>query len=175
MTAMRLRCILSGVYSAMKLLKALIIIVAISIFFYTENNILSVTWLQFTSNKLPGSFDKYRIVQLSDLHGKEFGKGNHALISLTKMLKPDLIIVTGDLINADSYNENGILSFMDSIKKLAPVYYVTGNHEIASRSFSSLEQKLRENGIEILRNSHANIRTPLLHVGVAGPPTQCTP
>lgn len=64
-----------------------------------------------------------------------------------------IIAITGVLINADYYNEIDILLFINSIKKIAPVYYVTGNHEVANKNFSSLEQKLRENGIKVLRNS----------------------
>ena len=78
---------------------------------------------------------------------------NWFLLFIIRALKPDLIVITGDLINFDYYNENSILVFMGNLKKLAPLYYVTGNHEVANKDFTSLEQKLSEMGIMVLRNS----------------------
>lgn len=138
----------------MKMLKILLLLILLLIgYLYMQNNLLSVTRLRFRSDRLPPGFDGYRIVHLSDLHDKEFGRNNWMLTAVVKNARPDLIVVTGDLINADTDETDKVTDLMGRLLELAPVYYVTGNHEVANPSFSALERTLREKGIHILRNT----------------------
>lgn len=137
----------------MKFMKIfLLIIIALIIFLYVENNVLYVTRLKYTSTRLPQGFDGFRIIHLSDLHCKEFGENNKELLHTVKKAKPDLIVFTGDLIDSRYFDEGKTLNFMDNLNNIAPVYFVTGNHERANRKFADFEKKLRKNGTKVLRN-----------------------
>ncbi|WP_087973210.1 metallophosphoesterase [Oceanobacillus rekensis] len=127
-------------------------------FLYDQNNAITVTDFTISSNKIPQSFDGYKIIQLSDLHSKSFGKNQGSLTQKVKALHPDLILVTGDLIDRRRYNEEPSLKLIKEMVEIAPVYFVTGNHEWGSGKFiSSLEDKLIDLGVNVMRNSHDSI------------------
>ena len=92
-------------------------------------NTLEVTKYVVENKKVPKEFDGYNIVQISDLHSKLFGENNKKLIQKIKLLNPDIVVVTGDLIDGENNNYNVALDFMKEISKLYRVYYIIGNHE----------------------------------------------
>ena len=92
-------------------------------------NTLEVTKYVVENKKVPKEFDVYNIVQISDLHSKLFGENNKKLIQKIKSLNPDIVVVTGDLIDGENNNYNVALDFMKEISKLYRVYYIIGNHE----------------------------------------------
>ena len=92
-------------------------------------NTLEVTKYVVENKKVPKEFDGYNIVQVSDLHSKLFGENNKKLIQKIKSLNPDIVVVTGDLIDGENNNYNVALDFMEEISKLYRVYYIIGNHE----------------------------------------------
>ena len=92
-------------------------------------NTLEVTKYVVENKKVPKEFDGYNIVQISDLHSKLFGENNKKLIQKIKSLNPDIVVVTGDLIDGENNNYNVALDFMKEISKLYRVYYIIGNHE----------------------------------------------
>lgn len=136
----------------------IVFVIASIIFLYLQNNLIQVTKLKLELENLPNGFYGYRIVHLSDLQGKTFRKNNIPLISKIKNAKPDLIVISGDLINADYFDEEQLIKLMTKLNEIAPVYYVTGNHELASKDFPTLSKKLTEKNINILRNSNATIK-----------------
>ena len=102
------------------------------LFVYWDNTALRTDSLTYTSTALPAEFDGLRIVQLSDLHNREFGKNNQRLYAAVKQAVPDLIFLTGDLV--DEYAEAPIpyaKAVGKALSAIAPTYYVTGNHEWA--------------------------------------------
>ena len=92
-------------------------------------NTLEVTKYVVENKKVTKEFDGYNIVQISDLHSKLFGENNKKLIQKIKSLNPDIVVVTGDLIDGENNNYNVALDFMKEISKLYRVYYIIGNHE----------------------------------------------
>lgn len=70
-----------------------------------------------------------RIVQLSDLHNAEFGEENSELIGLVEEQSPDLIVMTGDMLNRDDENTEIVCNLISSLNEIAPVYFGYGNHE----------------------------------------------
>ena len=92
-------------------------------------NTLEVTKYVVENKKVPKEFDGYNIVQISDLHSKLFGENNKKLRQKIKSLNPDIVVVTGDLIDGENNNYNVALDFMKEISKLYRVYYIIGNHE----------------------------------------------
>lgn len=107
----------------------LILLLLLIPFCYWQNNGLMVTEYTFSSEKVPQELDGYRIVQISDLHNKRFGAKNKKLLEIIKNQEPDIIVVTGDLIDSNHTNIEAAVEFMEAAVTIAPVYYITGNHE----------------------------------------------
>ena len=84
----------------------------------------------FTSAKVSKSADDFRIVQVSDLHNAKFGKNNSRLISKIKDQSPDIIVITGDIVDSNHTNIDTATDFCKEAVKIAPCYYITGNHEM---------------------------------------------
>ncbi|WP_028608789.1 metallophosphoesterase [Paenibacillus harenae] len=143
-------------------------VIALVAFSYYENNTLSVTRYQVSSAKLPDGFDTYRIVHLTDLHNKSFGKGQRRLVGKVSKLRPDLIVFTGDLVDRRRYYEEASLILMGELTKLAPVYYVTGNHEFDSKKFKPLKDDLERAGVHVLRNKSEMISVGQGEIRIAG-------
>lgn len=81
----------------------------------------------FTGKKLKKSC---RFVLLSDLHGKSFGKNNERLLGKIDELKPDGILIAGDMITAKpGKNFDDAVAFIRALADRCPVYYGSGNHE----------------------------------------------
>lgn len=96
-----------------------------------EMSRIEVSRFEIGSSALPDGFDGFRIVHLSDLHNKVFGKDNAPLIRLITAEKPDIIVMTGDMISHGAPNTDKFLRLVKRLAKLAPVYYVNGNHELS--------------------------------------------
>ncbi|MCL6457184.1 MAG: metallophosphoesterase [Gorillibacterium sp.] len=128
-------------------------IAALTAFLYTQNNWLDLTRITVDSKRIPPAFDGYKIVHLSDLHGKGFGKGQHRLLAKVKKEAPDLIAFTGDLIDSENAGERvRSLELMKGLVTYAPVYLITGNHDHTVGDFDSLERDLTAVGVKVLRN-----------------------
>lgn len=126
-------------------------------FFYFQNNSIVISNYTISSDKIPPNFNGYKIVQLSDLHSKSFGNDQKNLVKKIKNLEPDSIVFTGDLIDSYRYDEEPSLILMERLVQIAPVYYVTGNHEWWSGKFDSLEDKLKIIGVQVMRNKTEEI------------------
>ncbi|MED0989428.1 metallophosphoesterase [Bacillus nitratireducens] len=133
-------------------------LVGSSIFLYLQNNLISITEVNILSNKIPSPFKGYKIVQISDLHNKKFGDNQDILIKKVKSIDPDIIAITGDLIDSKTYDAEVSLQVVRELVKEYPVYFVTGNHEKWSGQYSSLEKELKKQYVTVLRNEHINIQ-----------------
>lgn len=121
--------------------------------FYKQNNTLEVNEISIQDNKIPLNFNGFRIAQLSDFHNTTLGKDNHELIVQLKDAKPNIIVITGDFIDSRMTDVNKALSLILEIKDIAPIYYVTGNHESrVQEDYELLEKSFYELGINVLRN-----------------------
>ncbi|WDC83436.1 metallophosphoesterase [Caloramator sp. mosi_1] len=107
----------------------LITILFLIALYYYENNILQVSHYTVISNKIPNAFNNFKIVQISDLHSKSFGRNNDKLIKNIKRESPNIIVMTGDMINTKDTDYNVFLSLSEQLSKDYDVYYIVGNHE----------------------------------------------
>ncbi|MBE6869986.1 MAG: metallophosphoesterase [Ruminococcus albus] len=107
-----------------------VVIVLLTIFCIFQNKYLTVDEYTFTSAKVSKSADDFRIVQVSDLHNAKFGKNNSRLISKIKDQSPDIIVITGDIVDSNHTNIDTATDFCKESAKIAPCYYITGNHEM---------------------------------------------
>jgi predicted MPP superfamily phosphohydrolase len=130
-----------------------VLLVALIIWIVRGNRALEVNTWTVSGSKLPDAFSGFRIVQVSDLHNTEFGSDNQKLLSLLADTDPDIIVITGDLIDSRRTDVDIALRFAASAMEIAPVYYVTGNHESRLETeFSQLETGLKAAGVTVLRN-----------------------
>lgn len=92
-----------------------------------------------SSPLLPAGFDGLKIVQLSDLHNKVFGKNNAPLLRLIEGEKPDITVMTGDMISHGAPNTKEFLALVKRLTEISEVYYVNGNHELSDLSDEAFE------------------------------------
>lgn len=138
------------------LLSAFVLAIAVVVgyFFITSKNL---TINKYSLNE--SVISSIRILQLSDLHNAEFGDNNEELIDLVKKQSPDLIVMSGDMINRDEENLDIITDLISSLSDVAPIYYGYGNHEVDwIESFGfDLEDKLTQAGAVVLNNSYRDV------------------
>lgn len=119
------------------------------------NRMLTVSHITVADPELPEAFHGFRIAHISDLHNAEFGKGNRELLAVLEGLQPDIIVITGDLIDYRKTDVDIALEFAREAVKLAPCYFATGNHEAAASEYPGLEEGLRRAGVTVLRSQAA--------------------
>lgn len=109
---------------------------------------------EVSSPNLPESFEDFTIVQLSDLHGRIFGKDSARLVRLAADQEPDIIVITGDMADENTGDFAGIESLLSQLGDIAPVYYVSGNHEWWARCLPELESIFARQNVRYLKNEY---------------------
>ena len=149
MTAKEKRFIMLAVAAA--------VLVALVIWIAWGNTALELNTYTVSSAKLPQSFDGYRIAHVSDLHNAEMGKDNEKLLTILRDADPDMIAITGDLIDSRSTNVEIALNFIREAVKIAPCYYVTGNHEARVNEYVELKSGMEAAGVIVLEDVRTEI------------------
>lgn len=130
---------------------------------------LTLTELAVSSSNLPSAFDGFRIAQVSDLHNTEFGENNCRLLSLLRKSKPDLIAITGDMIDSRHTDVEAALRFAAEAVKIAPCYYAPGNHESRiPEEYKRLKEGLCALGVVVLENENRSLQQGEDQITVAG-------
>ena len=121
------------------------------------NTALELNTYTISSRELPDAFAGYRIAQVSDLHNAEFGKGNQRLLDMLREAEPDMIAITGDLIDSRKPNIAVALAFAEEAVRIAPCYYVSGNHEARVPEYRELKAGLEAAGVTVLDDARVEI------------------
>lgn len=141
-----------------KLLMWIILIgLGMSLFFLWQNNHIVVSRIGYKSSKLPEEFKAYRIVHISDLHNKSFGKDQERLLRKIREEKPDIIVITGDLIDRRRYDLDVAMVFIHGAMDIGQVYYASGNHEAWSGDYENIRERLIDAGVVVLDNEKVPI------------------
>lgn len=141
-----------------KIIIAVVVIAAIAIVFISlllwQNLTIKTSVYKLSKENLPEEFKGFKIAQISDLHNAEFGKDNSKLLYILKQNRPDIIVFTGDLVDSNHTNINISLSFAKEAIKIAPCYYVPGNHEalLDKAKYDNLVSQLINSGVVVLDN-----------------------
>lgn len=123
-----------------------------------DNVTIHTTLTRVTIKDLPKSFDGYRIVQVSDLHNNVYGMGQSYLLAKIREARPDAIVVTGDLIDRNTKNVDNAMLFINGAVEIAPVFYVTGNHEASvGKQYKELVLRMNEAGVTFLDNDAVTV------------------
>ena len=131
----------------------LLILSFLTVWTIWENLTVGTTYYHIESERIPRAFDGYKIAVVSDLHNAEFGKENSQIIKIIEKAKPDMIAITGDLVDSKRLDIDVAITLVQKLMKIAPCYYVTGNHEAwIGQRFSELERKLLDEKVEVLRD-----------------------
>ncbi len=133
-----------------KMIKLFFIILIIVLFIGWQNNHIVIREISYKNPKIPNDFREYKIVHISDLHNKEFGKNQKRLLKKVEKASPDIIVITGDLIDRRRYNLDTAIELIEGGMKIAPIYYVSGNHEAWSGKYEEIKDNLSDLGVEIL-------------------------
>ena len=136
---------------------AVIVLVALVIWIAWGNTALELNTYTISSSKLPQSFDGYRIAHVSDLHNAEMGKDNETLLTMLRDADPDMIAITGDLIDSRNTDIEVALQFVREAVKIAPCYYVTGNHEARVNEYGELKAGMEDAGVTVLEDVRTEI------------------
>ena len=131
------------------------------------NKALVLTRFELQSARLPAAFEGFKIAQVSDLHNAVFGEGNSKLLALLREAEPDIVAVTGDLVDSRHTDIDAAVAFVEAAAEIAPVYCVTGNHE-ARLDFGEIEARLEAAGAVVLRNEAVHIERGGEEIRLAG-------
>lgn len=135
---------------------------------------LQTTETALVSPALPPAFDGLRIVELADLHGRVFGRGSRRLLAAVRRAEPDLICIDGDLF--DEYTDLAMLPpLLRGLCAIAPVYYVTGNHEWRVPGLRGILAQMRACGVTVLQDDWRVLRRGEDALIVAGTDDPCGP
>ncbi len=140
-----------------RILIVIILILGLFPFALWQNNVITVSEITMVNDQLPKTFQGFKILHISDLHNKEFGIDQHKILEKIKNLNPDIIVVTGDLIDSKKTNINVAMDLIDGATDLAPLYYVSGNHEAWSGVYDDLKARLENSGARVLDNERTEI------------------
>jgi len=151
-----------------KLLKIILLIVGVYVFLYVNNHWIVITERTYESEKIPKSFEGFRITQVSDLHDALFGENQKKLIEKVRNTKPDAIFITGDLIDSNRYDLEQSLTAVRGFVEIADVYYVIGNHEVAINQVDEIYDALQKLGVHILPNAAIWLERGGEKIAVAG-------
>ena len=140
----------------------------VAVFLYAQNNDISTHKFTITNPKVPDVFNGFVIVQISDLHNMRFGKGQEILLQKVSAAQPDLIVVTGDIIDSIHTDIPLAMEFIQGAINIAPVAYVPGNHEARIDNYEQLINLLADVGVRVLENNQFNIERNHEHIELLG-------
>ena len=123
-----------------------------------NNSALGLTEYAISSPELPAAFDGFRIAQVSDLHNQDFGENNRKLVDMLRAAQPDIIVITGDMVDSRFTDIPVALAFAEQAVEIAPCYYITGNHESRIEEYSQLRDGLLDLGVVVMENERVELQ-----------------
>ncbi|MCD7817698.1 MAG: metallophosphoesterase [Lachnospiraceae bacterium] len=135
---------------------------------------LKCTYYNVYSDKIQSSF---QILQITDLHNSEFGEDNKRLIALADEQSPDLILITGDLLDSRSDETDIAVSLIQNLLEIAPVYVSYGNHEVEYEEKYSINlyDLYEEAGAVVLERNYEDISVNGQKIRLGGIYGYCLP
>ena len=134
------------------------------------NVVPALTEITVSAEGLPEAFEGFRVAQVSDLHNAELGESHADTLALLEEAAPDVILITGDLIDSHRTDVAVAVSFVEQAVKIAPCYYVTGNHEayVSAEVYEELETALLSLGVTVLHQQAVTLERDGATMTLAG-------
>lgn len=133
------------------------VLVALTLWIAWGNTALELNTCTVVSEELPDAFDGFRIAHVSDLHNAQMGKNNASLLEMLRSAQPDMIAITGDIVDSRRTDMDVAVSFVREAVKIAPCFYVTGNHEARLDAYGELKTRLEAAGVVVLENEKTTL------------------
>lgn len=153
-----------------KWLILLVISIVFIIWIAWGNTAIELNEYQIISENLPDAFYGFRIVHISDLHNAKIGEENSKLLELLANAEPDIIVITGDIIDSYHTDVEVSLKFVEKAVEIAPCYYVTGNHEarLSKEIYLDFEEKMEGFGVVVLHDEMISIEQEGKNISLGG-------
>lgn len=137
---------------------------------FIENHLLQVSEYRIVSKKIPTAFNGLKIVQLSDLHSKSFGRDNARLLRKIDAEKPDFIVMTGDMVTRTDETHRVFFRTAETLGEKYPCYYVIGNHEqnMEAEELEFFCARLMKLGIHVMNNEKVIIQRKNQNINLYG-------
>ena len=134
---------------------SVVAILLVALFLWLSDNLIKTTQYEVPFGGIEKSV---KLVQISDLHGKQFGSHSVKLISKVCSLAPDVIVITGDIIHRyTEKNKRVALEAVSALSQIAPVIYISGNHEMRNRGYRFFRKSLMDAGATVLDNREITV------------------
>ncbi|WP_329379529.1 metallophosphoesterase [Anaerofustis butyriciformans] len=152
----------------------LLIVLVLFVYLYFENTSLFIVQKnEIVSNKIDSNFNGYKILQLSDLHSREFGENNIKLINKIYKIDPDIIVCTGDMMNSTEDDGHVFINLVKKISKDYPVYYIDGNHEQLVEYnnvgvYDEFISSLKELDVKVVKNTKIKLQKGSSYINMYG-------
>lgn len=145
-----------------KIINYIVIVILICVFLFALDLILSQKYISITRYRYqnPEIKQSFKIVHLADLHNYQYGTENSRLINKVKNESPDVIFLTGDMLNADEERTDILTNLIQQLVNIAPVYASLGNHEMEYIQLSgnrNLIVQMEEAGATVLNKKYIDI------------------
>ena len=140
-----------------KFLRLMAVLLAVVLCMFASNQRIETEQITVYSASLPKQFDGFRVLLLSDLHGRTFGKDNETLLYAVRAAQPDIIALCGDLLDTET-QLGQVTELAEELSAIAPCYFVTGNHEWAAGCVNELFAALQEAGVTILDDRYVTLK-----------------
>ena len=138
-----------------------VLLIAIFITFYLVGKV-DVTRYTISNEKIPEKFNNFKIVQLSDFHSNGYKDTTEIIISKIKKIKPDIIVMTGDMVSWEVENIEELEKLINSLVDVAPMYYINGNHEelaeiLKAEEYGAFLNGIQELGVTFIKNNFVEV------------------
>ncbi len=147
----------------MKIISKVILAGAVVVAAKGLDNRLEVSHYTIKSDKLPEEFDDFKIVHLSDFHCDTTA----GLTDAVRGENPDIICITGDMTH-DTGSYEPFIRLLEELLKIAPVYIVSGNHDVWRNDYDELVKKCKELGAVFLQNESVEITKGDSKINISG-------
>lgn len=134
-------------------------------YLYFEISVVAIKKYTIPIYNLPSAFNGFTILQLSDLHSKEYGANQEKLLDIINTQQFDLVALTGDFVNASSPDINPAIHLITNLIS-KPVFFVPGNHEWRSKYV--IRKPLLTLGVQLLENRSVKITKDAQHIWLVG-------
>ncbi len=138
-----------------------------------ETNRIVVERVDLSVAGLPAAFEGFRIVQLTDFHGRRLDPAGPVFRAVSAA-EPDIIALTGDYVRRTTAEFANITGLLQALSEICPVYAVSGNHDHWA-GWEQIAAGLAECGAAVLDNAHVMLRRAdecLILAGVGDPHTR---
>lgn len=146
----------------MTILIILVVFILLAFLGYIEvkvsNNLVKVKKYTVKNSKIPSNFNNFKIVHITDVHSKIYGKNNSKIKELIDKINPNIIVMSGDIIDQRTGKVRDFIQMYEDIYRKYPTFYSIGNHErkLKYSLYKNYLQQLREIGVHVLLNEKEN-------------------